>query len=152
MYMEFQMVKKKRTSAFQQRPDTTTSARFTNIKEPKASKRFKIGDRVAWDDGENLILGKVESFDLDDCAVVVLLETGMRTVWANVSARLRKIQSPIEFDSNKSVAEITPIGEPVDSYEELTMDYEKHQEEEHTQPVERVDFFDTLVRDEDWKK
>ena len=119
MYRELNIMSKKKRRSFsrdlrpQTNPTIPTDEKFTNIKQPMAKARFKIGDRVAWDDGECLTLATVLGFTEEACEIKVQLESGKHQIWPTISNRLRRVQTP-DYDSNKSVSEMTPspIGRP----------------------------------------
>jgi len=82
---------------------TPTSAKWTNIQDPRATVRFSLDERVAWDEGDRIVLGVVIGFPDDECAIKVRLENGCTVIWPTVSARLRRVQTP-EYSEDQSMA------------------------------------------------
>ena len=159
------MVKKSKTRSRNLRPETTTSDKWTNIRNPRATVRFSLDERVAWDDGEYIVMATVIGFDEDECTVKVKLDNGTVAFWPTVSARLRRVQTPdyisetsiatrIDEARNPSQSEITPIGKPTslssDYYNEVSLSPE---EDDSTSRIQRVDLDATIPGNrDDWEK
>lgn len=103
---------------------STTSSKWTGVRDPRATVRFSLDERVAWDEGDRIVLGAVIGFTEDECAIRVRLENGSTAIWPTVSARLRRVQTP-GYDYGGSVATSVElpsmIGEPVveEHYDEM---------------------------------
>lgn len=82
---------------------TPTSSKWTNIRDPRATVRFSLDERVAWDEGDRIVLGVVIGFPDDECAIKVRLENGCTVIWPTVSSRLRRVQTP-EYSEDQSMA------------------------------------------------
>lgn len=85
----------------------TTSEKWTGVRDPRATVRFSLDERVAWDEGDRIILGVVIGFLDDECAIKVRLENGSTVVWPTVSARLRRVQTP-DYDSGSVATQVEP--------------------------------------------
>ncbi len=98
------MTKRKRKHGRDLRPETTTTGnRWTKIPDPRASARFAVGDRVAWDEGDRILLGTVIAYVPGDSYMVdVRLEDGSITRWATILACFRRVQSPEQFSAEGS--------------------------------------------------
>lgn len=157
-----QMVKKTKSRSRNLRPETTTSDKWTNIRNPRATVRFSLDDRVAWDDGEYIIMATVIGFEEDECTVKVKLDNGTVAFWPTVSARLRRVQTAeytsvetrIENARTDSVDDLQPIGVKTSQvsgyYSEVSITPE---DEDSTTRVQRIDLDSTIPGDGDrWKK
>jgi hypothetical protein len=157
----YPMVKKSRERTRNVRPETTTGDKWTNIRNPRATVRFSLDERVAWDDGEYLVMATVIGFDEDECTVKVKLDNGTISFWPTVSARLRRVQtqeyqSAITRIDDKHIPtqeEITPIGKPVKEVSGYYSEVSLAEDEDSTTRVQRVDLDSTLPGDGDsWDK
>jgi hypothetical protein len=158
----YPMVKKSKQRSRNLRPETTTGDKWTNIRNPRATVRFSLDERVAWDDGEYLVMATVIGFDEDECTVKVKLDNGTISFWPTVSARLRRVQTS-EYQSvatridEKQMPtqeeEITPIGKPVKEvsgyYSEVSLAPE---DEDSTTRIQRVDIDSTIPGGDEWEK
>ncbi len=99
------MVKKRRWIDPTTHPTPTTSAKWTNVRDPRAAVRFSLDERVAWDEGDRIVLATVLGYTDDECAIRVRLESGATAVWPTVSARLRRVQTP-DYHSHPGMATV----------------------------------------------
>jgi hypothetical protein len=89
---------KRRRLGRELRPETlTTSAKWTGVRDPRATVRFSLDERVIWDQGHgSVILATIVAF-VDECTVQVRLENGRTVLWPTFSPRMRRVQTP-DFD------------------------------------------------------
>jgi len=153
----YPMVKKSKQRSRNLRPETTTGDKWTNIRNPRATVRFSLDERVAWDDGEYLVMATVIGFDEDECTVKVKLDNGSVAFWPTVSARLRRVQTSeyasvaTRVETSPTEEDLQPIGKLASGgyYSEVAL----ISDEDSTTRVQRIDLDSTVPGNSDeWEK
>jgi hypothetical protein len=95
---------------------TTTGAKHTRVRDPRAAVRFSLDDRVTWDeslesDGSKLVYGTIDAFLEDECMVRIRIEGGGTTLAPTFSSRLKHARVSLPPESNDTVVEMAPMEE-----------------------------------------